>query len=99
LVSRPHLPEEGPIQADPAPASSEAPEVDESQNEDDAKESREESDSTMSPSPANSEDRDLEKKRKPLEDLTSSSTSIPKDVPGEPTAEGSALDMFELLDS
>jgi hypothetical protein len=98
LVSRPHLPEEGPIQADPSPASSEAPEADESQDGDDAEESQEESDSTTSPPPANSEDRGLEKKRKHLEDLTSSSTSIPKDVPREPAAKDSALDMFELLD-
>jgi hypothetical protein len=50
LVSRPHLPEEGPIEADPAPTGSEAPEADENQDRDEAKGSLEESDSTMSPS-------------------------------------------------
>jgi hypothetical protein len=100
LVSHPHLPEEGPIRADPAPASSEAPEADESQDGDDAKESREESDSTTSPPPANSEDRGLEKKRKRVGDVASSSTSTLKDASGEPAATvDSEPDMFELLDS
>jgi uncharacterized Zn-finger protein len=49
LVSHPHLPQEGPIKADPTPTSSEAPEADESQDGDDAEESQEESGSTMSP--------------------------------------------------
>jgi hypothetical protein len=100
LVSRPHLPEEGPIEADPAPASSKAPEVGENQDGDDAKESLEESDSTTLPPPANSKDRGLEKKRKHLEDLASSSTSVPKNASGEPAAaKDSDLEMFELLDS
>jgi hypothetical protein len=76
LVSHPYLPEEGPIQADPAPAVSEAPEADEVQDEDDAKDSREDSSSTSSPPPANSEEKSLERKRKHLEDLASSSTLI-----------------------
>jgi hypothetical protein len=62
LVSRPHLPEEGQIEADPAPASSEAPEAGENQDGDESEESLEESDSTTSPPPANSEDKGLEKK-------------------------------------
>jgi hypothetical protein len=100
LISRPHLPKEGPIQANPAPASSEAPEADKSQDGDDANESREESDSTTSPPPANSEDRDLEKKRKRVGDVASSNTSTLKDALGEPaTAVDSEPDMFELLDS
>jgi hypothetical protein len=52
LVSRPHLPEEGPIDADPAPASSETPEAGKNQDRDEAEESLEESDSTTSPPPA-----------------------------------------------
>jgi hypothetical protein len=100
LVSRPHLPEEGPIQAAPAPIGSEAPEADESQDGDDAEESREESDSTTSPPLANSEDRGLEKNRKRVGDVASSSTSTLKDVSGEPTtAMDSEPDMSELLDS
>jgi hypothetical protein len=49
LVSRPHLPKEGPIEADPAPAGSEAPEADENQDRDEAEGSMEESISTTSP--------------------------------------------------
>jgi hypothetical protein len=100
LVYRPPLPEEGPIQADPAFAASEAPEADEGQDRDDAINSREDSISTLSPPPANSEEKSLEKKRKRLADLTSSSTSIPKDAPGEPaTAKSSNIEMFDALDS
>jgi hypothetical protein len=78
LVSRPHLLEEGLIEADPAPTSSDAPEAGENQDGDDVEESLEESDSTTSPPPTNSKDKGLEKKRKRIEDLASSSTSIPK---------------------
>jgi hypothetical protein len=100
LISRPHLPEEGPIQADLAPASSKAPEADEIQDGDDAKESREESDSTMSPPPANSNDGNLEKKRKHVGDVASSSTSIRKETSREAAAaKDPEPDMFELLDS
>jgi hypothetical protein len=83
LVFCPHLPEEGPIQADPAPASSKAPEADESQDGDDAGESREESDSTTSPPPAHSEDEDLERKRKRAGDIASSSTYVRKETLGD----------------
>jgi hypothetical protein len=100
LVSRPHLPKEGPIQADPAPASSEAPEADKSQDRDDAKESREDSDSTTLPPPANSEDRNLEKKRKHARDVASTSTSVRKETSGEDAAaKDPEPDMFKLLDS
>jgi hypothetical protein len=60
----------------------------------------EESDSTTSPPPAVSEDRDLEKRRKCIGDVASSSTSVLKDASGEPaTAKDSEIEMFELLDS
>jgi hypothetical protein len=49
LVSCPHLPEEGPIEADLAPTGSEAPEANENQDRDEAEGSLEESDSSMSP--------------------------------------------------
>jgi hypothetical protein len=55
LVPRPPIPEEGPIQADPASAASEAPEADDGQDGDDAEVSLEESGSTLSPPPANLE--------------------------------------------
>jgi hypothetical protein len=100
LVSCPHLPEEGPIEANPAPASSKAPKADENQDGDEAEGSLEESDSTTSPPPAISKDRDLEKKRKRVGDVASSSTSVLKDASGEPaTARDSDPDIFELLDS
>jgi hypothetical protein len=56
LVSRPPLPEEGPIQADPISATSKAPETKESQDGDDAEGSLEGTSSTTSPPPAHSED-------------------------------------------
>jgi hypothetical protein len=100
LVSRPHLPEEGPIEADPTPAGSENPKADENQDGDKAEGSVEESDSTTLSPPAVSEDRDLEKKTKRVGDVASSSTSVLKDASGEPaTTRDSEPDMFELLDS
>jgi hypothetical protein len=42
----------------------------------------------------------LDKKRKRLDELLSSSTSSPKDAPGDPsTAKASPLEMFDALDS
>jgi hypothetical protein len=100
LVSRPPLLEEGPIQADPTSAASEAPEAGEGQDGDDAEVSREDSSSNLSPPPANSKEQSLEKKRKHLDELLSSSTSIPKDAPGEPAAaKSSDIEMFDTLDS
>jgi hypothetical protein len=63
LVSRPPIPEEGLIQADPASATSKAPVADDGQDGDDAKVSLEESGSTSSPPPANSREPSLDKKR------------------------------------
>jgi hypothetical protein len=78
LVSHPPLPKEGPIQADPVSATSEAPEDEESQDGDDAEGSLEGTSSTMSPPPTHSEDPSLDKKRKCVEELISSSTSASK---------------------
>jgi hypothetical protein len=97
LVSRPPLPEEGPIQADPA---SKALEADEGQDGDDAEVSREDSGFTSSPPPANSREPSLDKKTKHLDELLSSSTSTQKDAPREPsTTKASELEMFDALDS
>jgi hypothetical protein len=94
------LPEEGPIQADPASATSEAPEADDCQDRDDAKISREESRSTLSPPPACSEETSLDKKRKRLDELISLSTSSPKDAPGETSsAKAPVIEIFDALDS
>jgi hypothetical protein len=99
LVSRPPLPEEGPIQAHPSSAASEAPEADGGQDGDDAEVSREESGSTSSPPPANSEEPILDKKRKRLDELLSSSTSAPKDALGKPSAPNtSEVESFDALD-
>jgi hypothetical protein len=100
LVSRPPLLEDGPIQADPVSAASEAPEADDGQDEDDAKISQEESGSTSSPSPAVSEEASLDKKRKRVNELLSSSTSTQRDAPGEPSApHTSEVKIFDALDS
>jgi hypothetical protein len=100
LVSRPPLLEEGPVQVDPISTTSEAPEADEGQDGDDAEVSLEESSSTMSPPPANSEDPGLDKKRKRLDKLLSSSTSAPKNAAGEPSAPNpTEVEIFDALDS
>jgi hypothetical protein len=100
LVSRPPLPEEGPIQADPPSGASEAPQANEGQDGDDAEVSRDDSGSTSSPPPANSGEPSLDKKRKCLDKLISSSTSTPKDALGEPSnIKASDLEIFDALDS
>jgi hypothetical protein len=99
LVSRSPLPEEGPIQADPISAASEAPEAEESQDGDDAKDSLEETSSTTSPPPTDSEDPSLDRKRKHVEEFISSSTSASKAVVGEPSAPHEDEELFDLLDS
>jgi hypothetical protein len=100
LASRPPLLEEGPIQANPASAASEAPKADEDQDGNDVEDSQEDSGSTSSPPPANSEEKGLEKKRKRLDDLLSSSSSILKDAPREPsTPNTSEVEIFDALDS
>jgi hypothetical protein len=100
LVSRPPLPEEEPIQVDHASAASEAPEANEGQDGDDAEVSREKSGSTSLPPPAHSKEPSLDKKRKRLDELLSSSTSAPKNAPGEPsTPNTSEIEIFDALDS
>jgi hypothetical protein len=100
LTLRPPLPEEGPLNAEAAPAKFEAPEASDNQDGDEVKGSLERSDSMVSPSLAESETQVAERKRKRIEELTSSGTSNPKDAPREKTiVEGFSLDIFELLDS
>jgi hypothetical protein len=99
FVSHPPLPEGGPIQADPISATSEALEADESQDGDDAKVLLEEDSSTISPPPAYSEEPSIDKKRKRVKELLSSSTSAPKDAAGEPSAPNpSDIEIFDALD-
>jgi hypothetical protein len=100
LVSRPHLPEEGPIDVVSVPAESEAPEASETQDGDEAEGSVEDSESTLSPPPVDSDDKGPRKKQKQIEDLASSDTSIPTNASeGPAAAKDSDLEMFELLDS
>jgi hypothetical protein len=99
IVSHPPLPEGGPIQAIPIFAASEAPEAEDSQDGDDAKDSLEGTSSTTSPPPAHSEDLGLDRKRKRVEELPSSSTSAPKNMAGEASALEDEEELFDHLDS
>jgi hypothetical protein len=94
LVSRPPLPEEGPLPADLASAASEAPE-----DENDAEGSEEDTSSTMSPPPALSEDTCVDRKRKRVEELASSSTSIQRTAAGEAPAREDDLELFDFMAS
>jgi hypothetical protein len=99
LVSRPPLPEGGPNQVVPISATSEAPEAEDSQDRDDAKDSLEGTSSTTSPPPTHSEELSLDKKRKRVDELFSSSTSAPKNVTGAASALEDDAEIFDLLDS
>jgi hypothetical protein len=99
FVSCPPLPEGGPFQADPVSAASEAPEAEESKDGDDAKDSLEGTSSTTSPPSMHSEDPSLDRKRKCVEELISSSTSASKAAVGEPSAPNDDIEIFDLLDS
>jgi hypothetical protein len=81
LVSRPPLPEAGPLPADLASPASEAPEADESQDEDDVEESEEETSSSTSPPLALAEDAGVDKKRKRVDEIASSSSTAAGKTP------------------
>jgi hypothetical protein len=74
LVSYPPLLEGGDFINIPISAASEAPEVEDSQDGDEGKDLLEDTSSTTSPPPALSEDRGVDKKRKRVTELLSSST-------------------------
>jgi hypothetical protein len=95
LVLRPPLPEAGPLPADLASSVSEAPEADENQDRDDAKESEEDTSSSTSPSPMHSEDTGIHKKRKRVDEFASSSSAA-ADKASVPTGE---MEYFDLLAS
>jgi hypothetical protein len=95
LVSRPPLPEAGPLPADLASSVSEAPEADENQDEDDAEESEEETSSSTSPPPVLAEDAGVDKKRKRVEEFASSS-SASADKASVPAGD---MEYFDLLAS
>jgi hypothetical protein len=75
------------------------PEAEESQDEDEAEDSLERTSLTMSPPPALSEDLGLDKKRKHVEELVSSSASAHKNVAGEASALEDEEELFDALDS
>jgi hypothetical protein len=89
----------GAIQNVPADAASEAPEAEDNQDEDEAEDSMERTSSTTSPPPAVSEDLGVDKKRKRVEELASSSASAHKTVAGEVSALGDEEELFDALDS
>jgi hypothetical protein len=95
----PPLPEGGPIQNVPADAASEAPEAKDSQDDDEAEDSLERTSSTTSPPPALSEDLGLDKKRKHVEELASSSASAHNNVAREASALEDEEELFDALDS
>jgi hypothetical protein len=99
LVSRPPLPEGGDIQNVPVSTASEAPEVEDSQDGDEGKDSLEDTSSTTSPPPVLSEDRGVNKKRKHVIELLSSSTSVHTTMIGETSAPEDDVELFELMDS
>jgi hypothetical protein len=99
LVSRPSLPEEGPLPADLASAISEAPEAEENQDRDDAEVSEDDTSSTTSPPPALSKDLVVDKKSKHVEELASSSTSVQRTAAGEALVQEDDLELFDLMAS
>jgi hypothetical protein len=99
LVSRPPLLEGGPIQDVPVDAASEAPESEDSQDEDEAKDSLERTSPTLSPLLALSEDLGLDKKRKRVEESTSLSASTHKNVAEEASTLEDEEEFFDALDS
>jgi hypothetical protein len=99
LASHPPLPEGGALQDVPVSAASEAPEAEDNQEGDEAKDSLEGTSSTTLPPPALSEDLGLDKKSKRVIELLSSSTSAHKNVIRETSVLEEEVELFNLLDS
>jgi hypothetical protein len=95
IVSRPPLPEGGPLPADLASPASEAPEADDSQDGDDVEESEDETSLSTSPPPALAEDVGVDKKRKRVDDIASSSSA----AAGKASVEVEDLEYFDMLAS
>jgi hypothetical protein len=95
LVSRPPLPEAGPLPADLASPASEAPEADESQDEDDVEESEDKTSSSTSLPPALAEEVGVDKKRKRVNEIASSSCAAAGKAPVIPED----LEYFNMLAS
>jgi hypothetical protein len=99
LVSCPSLPEEGPLPVDLGSAVSEAPKAVENQDRDDVKISEDETSSTMLPPPALSEDLVVDKKRKHVKELASSSPSVQRTAAGETLVQEDDLELFNYMAS
>jgi hypothetical protein len=93
IVSRPPLPEAGPLPADLTSSASEVPEADESQDEDDVDESESETSSSTPLPPATAEEAGVDRKRKRVDDAPSSSTPAAAEAPTED------LEYFDMLAS
>jgi hypothetical protein len=89
----------GDIQNVPISAASEAPEVEDSQDGDEGEDSLEDTISTTSPPPVLSEDRGVDKKRKHVTELLSSSTLAHTTVIGETSTPEDDVELFDLMDS
>jgi hypothetical protein len=99
LVSRPPLPEEGPLPADLASADSDAPEAEENQDRNNAEGSEEDTSSTMLPPPVLSEDTCVDKKRKRVKELAPLSTSVQRTASSEAPVQGDDLELFDFMAS
>jgi hypothetical protein len=93
LVSRPPLPEAGPLPAELASPVSEAPEADESQDGDGVEESEEETSSSTSLPPT--DEGDVDKKRKRVDDIASSSSA----AAGKTPVAVEDVEVFDMLAS
>jgi hypothetical protein len=83
----------------PVSTASEAPEAEDSQDGDEGEDSLEGTSSTTSPPPALSEDLGIDKKRKHVEELASSSAFAHKTVAGETLVLEDEQELFDALDS
>jgi hypothetical protein len=83
----------------PVFATSEAPEAEGSQDEDEGNDSLERTSSTTSPPPALSEDLGIDKKRKHVEEYASLSASAHKTMDGEALGLEDEQELFDALDS
>jgi hypothetical protein len=81
IVSRPPLPEAGPLPADLASPASDAPEADESQDEDDIEESEDETSSSTSLPPVLADEAGVDKKRKRVDEIASLSSAAAGKAP------------------
>jgi hypothetical protein len=95
LVSHPPFPEPGPLPADLASPASEAPEADESQDGNDVEDSEEETSSSTSSPPTPAEDAGIDKKRKRVDEIASSSSA----AAGKAPAHAEDMEYFDMLAS